>query len=239
MLIPNFQVPITVEPWTCSSPRRASVNSFGYGGANVHAILESAKDFLHARGFDPDVSTRRSAFAIRAIREALQLGLTNGHSLANGHPFTNGNGVLAQSTPTMLFALSAFDPTAGEAWTRKLVEYVAQRQSVPDAAFLRSVAFTLSNRRTIHSWKAVVAASSSWELISQLKKAQFVNIPPKHNLGFVFTGQGAQWCGMGKELINAFPRFQESLQRCAAALVRLGAPFDVLGKSSNGSTKKH
>ncbi|OQE83792.1 hypothetical protein PENNAL_c0030G06593 [Penicillium nalgiovense] len=223
-----LRVPITVEPWTCSSPRRASVNSFGYGGANVHAILESAKDFLHARGFDPDVSTRRSAFAIRAIREALQLGLTNGHSLANGHPFTNGNGVLAQSTPTMLFALSAFDPTAGEAWTRKLVEYVAQRQSVPDAAFLRSVAFTLSNRRTIHSWKAVVAASSSWELISQLKKAQFVNIPPKHNLGFVFTGQGAQWCGMGKELINAFPRFQESLQRCGAALVRLGAPFDVL-----------
>ncbi|KAJ6189933.1 hypothetical protein N7519_004841 [Penicillium mononematosum] len=224
----GLRVPITVEPWTCSSPRRVSVNSFGYGGANVHAILESAKDFLHARGFDPNVSTRRSAFAVRAIQEALQLGPTNGHSVANGHSFTSGNGILAQSTPTMLFALSAFDPTAGEAWAGKLVEYVTQRQSVPDAAFLRSLAFTLSNRRTIHSWKAVVAASSSWELISQLKKAQFVNIPPRRNLGFVFTGQGAQWCGMGKELINAFPRFQESLQRCGEALVRLGAPFDVL-----------
>lgn len=160
MLIHNFQVPTIVEPWTCPSPRRASVNSFGYGGANVHAILESAADFLQARGVDPKASIRKSALAVTAIQEALHLGLTNGHSVANGHSFTNGNGVSVESTPTLLFAISAFDPTAGEVWAGKLVEYVSHRQGVPDATFLDSLAFTLSNRRTIHSWKAVVAASS-------------------------------------------------------------------------------
>jgi acyl transferase domain-containing protein len=232
MLIHTFQVPTTVEPWTCTSPRRASVYSFGYGGANVHTILESAADFLHARGVDPIAFTRKSALTITAIQEALHLKHTNGHSVANGHSFTNGNGVSVESTPTLLFALSAFDPTAGEAWAGKLAEYISQRQDVPDATFLDSLAFTLSNRRTIHSWKAVVAASSGRELISRLKKAQFVNVPPKRNLGFVFTGQGAQWCGMGKELTNAFPRFRQSLNECGAALLRLGAPFDVLGMSS-------
>lgn len=270
MLIRNFQVPTTVEPWVCSSPRRASVNSFGYGGANVHAILESAEDFLNARGVDPVTFTRKSAFAITAVKPVLDLGLdnhhifasincrngisnghtkghTNGHLVGNGHSqndldsgheydhsITNGYGVLAEPKSrsifqTRLFALSAFDPTAGEAWTGRLVEYVSQRHDVTDAAFLDSLAFTLSNRRTIHSWKAVVAASSSLELISRLKNAQFVNVPPKRNLGFVFTGQGAQWCGMGKELIGAFPSFRKTLEECGAALVRLGAPFDVLG----------
>jgi acyl transferase domain-containing protein len=93
---------------------------------------------------------------------------------------------------TRLFALSAFDSTAGEAWSQRLTDYISQRQDVTNAAFLDSLAFTLSDRRTIHSWKAVMTASSSLELISRHKEAQFVNIPPKRNLGFIFTGQGAQ-----------------------------------------------
>ncbi|KAI2473089.1 hypothetical protein F4781DRAFT_427851 [Annulohypoxylon bovei var. microspora] len=40
----NLHIPTTATPWPYvpeNSPRRASVNSFGFGGANAHAILES------------------------------------------------------------------------------------------------------------------------------------------------------------------------------------------------------
>ena len=40
----NMEIPTVATPWpTCEGPRRASVNSFGFGGANAHAIVESYK----------------------------------------------------------------------------------------------------------------------------------------------------------------------------------------------------
>lgn len=174
--------------------------------------------------------------------------LTNGH--ANGHNqnglsttqteeyshFSNANGRAANSnghtkSQKRLFALSAFDPKAGEAWAVKLADYVRQRPGVDEAKFLDSLSFTLSNRRTIHSWKSVITAESRQNLISQLEGSQFVNVSPKTKLGLVFTGQGAQWCGMGKELIHAFPNFRKSLEQCDSALLRLGASFGVIGMS--------
>ncbi|KAF7155878.1 hypothetical protein CNMCM5623_008758 [Aspergillus felis] len=52
----------------------------------------------------------------------------------------------------------------------------------------------------------------------------------KPTVGFVFTGQGAQWCGMGRELVGAYPVFRQSMERVDAHLTRLGAPFSALGE---------
>ena len=49
--IPNEEIPFTEgrlkvptdpSPWPQDRPQRASVNSFGFGGANAHVILDSA-----------------------------------------------------------------------------------------------------------------------------------------------------------------------------------------------------
>ncbi|KAI2468602.1 polyketide synthase [Annulohypoxylon bovei var. microspora] len=60
----NIKVVTSTTPWPKLSDaphlRRASVNSFGYGGANAHAILESAEHHVHSlasnRDFPPKTS---------------------------------------------------------------------------------------------------------------------------------------------------------------------------------------
>ena len=47
---------------------------------------------------------------------------------------------------------------------------------------------------------------------------------PQPTLGFVFTGQGAQWVGMGREL-TVFPTFEQSLEKAEHYLLELGCPW--------------
>jgi len=42
----NLHVPLEPTPWPDRRPQRISVNSFGIGGSNAHAILESASTIL-------------------------------------------------------------------------------------------------------------------------------------------------------------------------------------------------
>ena len=148
---------------------------------------------------------------------------------ANASALTSSGGGSNAEPAARIFALSAFDPTAGEAWSRRLAEYLSQREASTDMDYLTRLAFTLSDRRTVHPWKATICASSRQDLVSKLEKLKFVNVPTRSRLGFVFTGQGAQWCGMGKELIDNCPRFRQTLEACGQALERNGADFSVLG----------
>jgi len=35
-----FRLLSEAEPWSCSGPRRAAINNFGFGGNNAHLLLE-------------------------------------------------------------------------------------------------------------------------------------------------------------------------------------------------------
>jgi len=59
----NAEVVTTMTPWPPTlGPRRAGINSFGYGGANSHAILDAASHYLpSAQSYDPPL---RSTYLI-------------------------------------------------------------------------------------------------------------------------------------------------------------------------------
>ena len=70
-----LQVPTQVEGWDCNHPRRASLNSFGYGGTNVHAILEEAPPRIGStNGHAPPSTPRKlivlSAHEVESLRRA-------------------------------------------------------------------------------------------------------------------------------------------------------------------------
>ncbi|KAK3309308.1 polyketide synthase [Chaetomium strumarium] len=71
----NLQILRAAKPWPTVPTRRASVNSFGFGGTNAHAILESYEDRDRGRAdaralFTPFVFSAASEHSLRATLSA-------------------------------------------------------------------------------------------------------------------------------------------------------------------------
>lgn len=96
--------------------------------------------------------------------------------------------------------------------------------------FLTNLAYTLAARRTPLRWKSFLLANSAEDLIA-LSTRMSLPLPAIDNatLGFIFTGQGAQWAGMGHGL-SCFEVFQRSLQDAEDYLRNIGCPWLLRGK---------
>lgn len=105
--------------------------------------------------------------------------------------------------------------------------------------FLGRLAHTLNTARSSLGWKASLLATSLSHLQEQLKLAagsdedsnKAVKVSrakqAEPRVGFVFTGQGAQWAGMGIQLLER-PAFRDSVAKSAAILQSLGCPWDPI-----------
>ncbi|WP_456046644.1 type I polyketide synthase [Streptomyces parvulus] len=92
---------------------------------------------------------------------------------------------------------------------------------------LESVAGSLVTRRALMGERAVVVADSGEEAVAGLLALARGESAPGVVSGssgapgrvvWVFPGQGSQWAGMGRELLDASPVFAERIAECAAAL---------------------
>lgn len=98
------------------------------------------------------------------------------------------------------------------------------------------LAYTLGCHRSHLGWRAFAVLPSSSCMGPRAFEAQIsppvralVNGP---RIGFIFTGQGAQWCAMGMEL-TSFQSFKAGLIEADTYLKSLGCTWSVLGKSSS------
>lgn len=121
-------------------------------------------------------------------------------------------------SPLFLLPVSAAGEHALCARVKDISNYL-QSSSSP----LPAVAHTLSSRRSHLTHRAFSVVGEGHEKAPEFSSAQkaFKQSP---RLGFVFTGQGAQHAGMGKELYNTLPSFRRDIDTMDEALQSLHTP---------------
>lgn len=142
-----------------------------------------------------------------------------------------------QNQTPRLFVLSAHDGDAAKRVAEQLGVYIEQHPEVFQKRLVRDMAYTLGERRTHMQWRIAITASSCDELANALNKADttpaMASKQPK--LAFVYTGQGAQWAGMGKELMDSHPIFASTIRICSDYLQGIGAKFSLLEELAKDS----
>lgn len=248
----HLQFPVECVPWPSGDGiRRASVNSFGFGGSNAHVVLEAADYYLtnlaQSRSLSVSLLGPRQQQGAPAKTGAATNG--DGPRLANGDYGTNedppppidspvdhdGDSAGDKDRRPRLVLLSAFDEDGIERQAKDLSSFAARcRRPGAGDEVLDDIAFTLNSRRTMMEWKSHAVLESMdglRDLPSSLSKPTRTSpLSRKANIGFVFTGQGAQWPRMGIELLG-WPVFRESLTRSQQCLNRIGCQWSLIGKS--------
>ena len=146
---------------------------------------------------------------------------TNGHVVLQSAP-PLANPPAADRWGMALLPLSARSPEALRALAQRYAEVMSSDAAPP----LADLCWNAATRRTALEHRAVFVAGSALDLADQLR--QFAAGAPavaegvvrgavRHRIGFVLPGQGAQWLGMGRQLLVQQPVFRAALERCDAA----------------------
>ncbi len=139
------------------------------------------------------------------------------------------------STDNVIVGLSA---DTKEAALRLRDSYVAQlaggSQSVLDFAY------TATSRRTLRPWRICVSGSSRDALVKQLTVSKPIQASAEQKkIVFVFSGQGAQYPGMGQQLYVISSTFKAVVDECHTKLVAWGYPgvLSIISPSSANDVK--
>jgi acyl transferase domain-containing protein/NADPH:quinone reductase-like Zn-dependent oxidoreductase len=134
-------------------------------------------------------------------------------------------------SPLRLFVISANDEPALRKSITKLGVWIEQHAELYQTTMPRNLSYTLCQRRSHLPWRVAVVASMCSEVASALNSHEAVPVrapsePPR--LTFVYTGQGAQWYAMGRELLRTHPVFRDAVNRADETLRAIGADFSLL-----------
>ncbi len=198
--IPFERIPLRVQtalgPWPVDSgPALAGVSSFGFGGTNAHVVLQAAPE---------------------------------SNSSIDNSACGESNGASCNSRRAYLLPLSARSPDALQALARVYQDFLANPEPT---ASLNDICYSAGARRSHHQYRLAVTGHSREQLIEALQA--YVRGEPRPGLSsghkvsgrgskvvFVFPGQGAQWFGVGRQLLKQEPVFEKVVERCDRTMRR-------------------
>lgn len=140
---------------------------------------------------------------------------------------------LTPANPRLLI-LSA----ANEDSLEKLVEAYKQNLANVSLAleiyptYVDSLLYTLDTRRSLLPWRSYATIEKNKSLVESLTRMSKPSYArTKLKVGFIFTGQGAQWARMGCDLL-VYPVFRTSLEAADLYFSDLGSEWSLIGKKS-------
>ena len=191
----NLKIPVRAQKWPelpVGVPKRCSINSFGFGGANAHAIIESYEPA------NPNATIDNTNH--------------DGKSTALPWPFV-------------------FSAPSDKSLAAQLKSYIAFADDNPDFP-LDTLSWSLF-RRTPLNFRVAFSAISLKSLVVQMEKAvgDFegkkvalgvrANAKSPRDILGIFTGQGAQWATMGKEILLSSTTAAEIISKLEQSLSAL------------------
>ncbi|MBP5974475.1 AMP-binding protein [Brasilonema sp. CT11] len=181
----SFYIPTERQPWLGGSKSRfAGVSSFGFGGTNAHVVVEEAPK-----------ESQKAKVKIQK-EETIE-------------------------RPLNLLTLSA---KSEKALLELAQRYAAFLEANPTSS-LADICFTANTGRSHFDYRLAVVSESTVQLREQLSafaagietNALFNDkkiSKEKNKIVFLFTGQGSQYIGMGRQLYETQPTFRQALDHC-------------------------
>ncbi|KAK3987308.1 hypothetical protein QBC44DRAFT_351832 [Cladorrhinum sp. PSN332] len=197
----HLRVPTEAIPWPGvpeGQPKRASVNSFGFGGSNAHAIVEQYTPDLHdaaARALDPDLE------AAPTLTE-----------------FNDDTPEIEQVCLPLLLSAQSPASLLGVA-----IQYRDYLRTVPSPS-AKLVAWSTTRMQAFPHRLAVARNSTRGlfdvldNIISKAQSSTKLSIGSRTRTGSeirilgIFTGQGAQWPTMTRGLLLSHEPFAQTIR---------------------------
>jgi myxalamid-type polyketide synthase MxaC len=183
-------IPTQTRPWpSAAGARVAGVSAFGLSGTNAHVVLEEAPEPIPAGDSRPEAEPSSA------------------------------------DRPRHLLSLSARSPAALRQMASRWADFLAANPNVS----LADVCYTAGAVRTHFDHRLALAVdtpASARENLAAFAQGEaaadlWYGQPGEGKtlrVAFLFTGQGAQLAGLGRQLYATQPTFRRALDRCAGAL---------------------
>ena len=186
----------------------------------MHVVLDDARNYLETRNL-----CGKHATVLSPAESVVEL--AKGHSTEDDVK----SRPLSHEPHARLLVWSASDEVSLKNLLVAYQQHLPSLRSPTDGRqYFEDLCYTLSCRRSLLPWKTSLVCNSVHEFREALsiKDLRLLRSSGAPAVSFLFTGQGAQWSGMGRELLG-YHVFRTSLEQATKYFKGLGCPWSLTG----------